>query len=47
MQETPDILGDDEALSDLQQSREDFTSGDTFDAERLRAELARRCRDDR
>ena len=32
MQETLDILSDDEALADLRQSREDFAAGDTFDA---------------
>jgi antitoxin YefM len=39
MQETLDILGDDEALADLRQSREDFAVGDTFDAGQVRAEL--------
>jgi hypothetical protein len=35
MQETLDILSDDEALADLRQSREDFAAGDTFDADHL------------
>src|SRR5262249_28944279 len=42
MQETLDILSDEETLADLRQSREDFASGDTFDAEQVRAELERR-----
>jgi antitoxin YefM len=42
MQETLDILSDDEALADLRQSREDFTTGDTFPADEVRAELERR-----
>jgi antitoxin YefM len=44
MQETLDILSDDETLADLRQSREDFAAGDTFDADQLRAELARHRR---
>src|SRR6266496_5628359 len=39
MQETLDILSDDETLADLRQSREDFAVGDTFDAGQVRAEL--------
>src|SRR6266496_6621066 len=39
MQETLDILSDEEALADLRQSREDFAVGDTFDAGQVRAEL--------
>jgi antitoxin YefM len=39
MQETLDVLSDDEALADLRQSREDFAAGDTFDAAQVRAEL--------
>ena len=39
MHETLDILGDDAALADLRQSREDFTAGDTFDAAEVQAEL--------
>ena len=39
MHETLDILGDDETLADLRQSREDFTAGDTFDAAEVQAEL--------
>ncbi len=42
MQETLDVLSDDEALADLRQSREDFAAGDTFDAGQVRAELERR-----
>src|SRR6266487_3261624 len=42
MQETLDILSDDEALADLRQSREDFDSDDTFDAAQVRAELEHR-----
>ncbi|HZB28861.1 MAG TPA: type II toxin-antitoxin system Phd/YefM family antitoxin [Streptosporangiaceae bacterium] len=44
MQETLDILSDDDALADLQQSREDFADGDTFDSDQVRAELDRRRR---
>jgi hypothetical protein len=44
MQETLDILSDDEALADLRQSREDFAAGDTFGAAQVRAELDRRQR---
>lgn len=42
MQETLDLLSDDEALADLRQSREDFEAGDTFSADEVRAELDRR-----
>jgi antitoxin YefM len=42
MQETLDILSDEETLADLRQSREDFAVGDTFDAGQVRAELERR-----
>jgi antitoxin YefM len=41
MREALDILGDEEALADLRQSREDFAAGDTFDAGQIRAELER------
>ena len=44
MQETLDILADQETLADLRQSREDFQSGNTYSAEQVRAELARRQR---
>jgi antitoxin YefM len=44
MQETLDILSDQEALADLRQSREDFAAGDTYSVEQVRAELARRRR---
>jgi antitoxin YefM len=42
MQETLDILSDEETLADLRQSREDFTAGDTFSAADVREELRRR-----
>jgi antitoxin YefM len=42
VQETLDILGDEETLTDLRQSREDFAAGDTFDAGQVRAELEQR-----
>lgn len=42
MQETLDLLSDDEALADLRQSREDFSVGDTFTVDEVRAELDRR-----
>jgi len=42
MQETLDLLSDDEALADLHQSREDFSTGDTFTVDEVRAELERR-----
>jgi antitoxin YefM len=42
MRETLDLLSDDEAVADLQQSREDFAIGDTFDAAQVRAELDQR-----
>ncbi|MGP3956688.1 type II toxin-antitoxin system Phd/YefM family antitoxin [Nonomuraea sp. 3N208] len=41
MQETLEILSDNETLADLRASREDFASGDTFTDE-VRAELERR-----
>ncbi len=44
MQETLEILSDSDALADLRQSREDFDSGDTFDADQVRAELEKRRR---
>jgi antitoxin YefM len=47
MQETLDILSDEEALSDLRQSREDFAAGDVFDVVEVRAELERRDSRDR
>jgi antitoxin YefM len=47
MQETLDILSDDEALADLRQSRDDFADGDTFDAAQVRAELEQRRREHR
>jgi antitoxin YefM len=42
MQETEEILADPETLADLRQSRDDYESGDTFSADQVRAELARR-----
>src|SRR5436190_22024065 len=42
MEETLDLLSDDEALADLRQSREDFSDGDTVTVEEVRAELERR-----
>jgi antitoxin YefM len=44
MQETLDILGDQETLADLRQSREDFAAGQTYSLDQVRAELARRRR---
>ena len=42
MQETLDILSDDETLADLRQSRDDFAAGDTFEAGQVRAEVEQR-----
>lgn len=42
MQETLDLLSDDEALADLRQSRKDFAAGDTFTVDEIRAQLERR-----
>jgi antitoxin YefM len=42
MQETLDVLSDEQALGDLRQSREDFAVGDTFDAAQVRGEVERR-----
>lgn len=42
MQETLDLLSDNEALADLRQSRDDFAAGDTFSVDEVRAELERR-----
>jgi antitoxin YefM len=42
LQETLDILSDDQALADLRQSREDFESGDTYTLDQVRAELEQR-----
>lgn len=47
MQETLDILSDDETLADLRQSRQDFAAGDTYEAGQVRAELERRRRGSR
>jgi antitoxin YefM len=42
MQETLDILGDEETLADLRQSREDFAASDTYSAAQVSAELEQR-----
>jgi antitoxin YefM len=42
MRETLDLLSDKEALADLRQSRDDFTSDDTFSMDEVRGELERR-----
>lgn len=42
MQETLDILTDDDTMADLRQSREDFARGDVHSADDVRAELERR-----
>lgn len=42
LQETLDILGDEETLADLRQSREDFAAGDTYSTAQVRAELEQR-----
>jgi antitoxin YefM len=44
LQETLDILSDEETLADLRQSREDFETGDTYSAEQVRTELKQRRR---
>lgn len=44
MQETLDILGDQETVADLRQSREDFDAGNTYTAEQVLAELEQRRR---
>ncbi|HEX3778976.1 MAG TPA: type II toxin-antitoxin system Phd/YefM family antitoxin [Pseudonocardiaceae bacterium] len=44
LQETLDVLGDDETLADLRQSREDVAAGDMFDVAEVRSELERRRR---
>lgn len=44
LQETLDILSDEETLADLRQSREDFASGDTYSLEQVRSELDQRRR---
>jgi antitoxin YefM len=44
MQETLDILSDQEAVADLRQSHEDFAAGDTHTAAQVRAELEQRRR---
>lgn len=48
LQETLDILSDEQALSDLRQSREDFEAGETYTLDQVRAELeARKQKGDR
>lgn len=42
LQETLDILSDEETLADLRRSREDFAAGDTYSAGQVRAELEQR-----
>lgn len=42
LQETLDILSDEQALGDLRQSREDFEAGDVYSLEQVRAELEQR-----
>jgi antitoxin YefM len=42
LQETLDILSDDQALADLRHSREDFESSDTYPLDQVRAELEQR-----
>lgn len=42
LQETLDILSDEQALADLRQSREDFEAGDIYSLEQVRAELEQR-----
>src|ERR1017187_4759617 len=42
LQETLDILSDEETLADLRQSREDFAADDTYSPEQVRAELEQR-----
>jgi antitoxin YefM len=44
MQETLDILNDEETLADLRQSLEELAAGDTLDAEQVHAEFERRRR---
>jgi antitoxin YefM len=39
LQETLDILSDEEDLTNLRQSREDFAAGETYSAEQVHAEL--------
>ena len=42
MRETLDLLSDDEALTDLRRSRDDFAAGDTFSIDEVRTDLERR-----
>ena len=42
MQETLDILSDEETLANLRQSRDDFAAGDVYSAGQVRAELEQR-----
>jgi len=47
LQETLDILSDEETLADLRQSRGDFADGATYSPEQVRAELEQRRRSGR
>jgi antitoxin YefM len=42
MQETLDLLSDEDTLADLRQSKKDFAAGETFTVDEVRAELERR-----
>lgn len=42
MQETLDLLSDDEALADLRQSKSDFAAGDVLSLDEVRTDLDRR-----
>lgn len=44
LQETLDVLSDEDTLADLRQSREDFAAGDTYSVEQVHAELDQRRR---
>ena len=44
MQETLDILSDEETLADLRQSEKDFARGNTFSLDEVKAELDERRR---
>lgn len=42
MQETLEILSDEDTVADLRQSKEDFAADEFFDADQVRAELEKR-----
>jgi antitoxin YefM len=42
LQETLDVLSDEQTLADLRQSREDFSADNTYSADQVRAELEER-----